>query len=86
MIELAGHNGRVEFTHLSQDSCSSLDGRLSSINELAASYQVHTQPVLELLERRNVPITRVCLLDPKAKTVLAPEDCKAFDYFLFGVR
>jgi len=52
----------------------------------AASYQAHTQSVLELLERRNVPITRVCLLDPKAETVLAPEDSKSFEYFLFGVR
>lgn len=86
MIKLAGNNGRVEFTHLSQSSCSSLDARLSSLNESIALYQVHTQSVLELLGRKNIPITRVCLLDPKAKTVLAPEDCKMFDCFLFGVR
>ncbi|KAJ8588056.1 DUF431-domain-containing protein [Rhizopogon salebrosus TDB-379] len=84
MIKLAGNNGRVEFTHLSQSSCSSLDAWLSSLNESIALYQVHTQSVLELLGRKNIPITRVCLLDPKAKTVLAPEDCKMFDYFLFG--
>lgn len=86
MIKLAGINGRVEFTHLSQNSCSSLEARLSSFNESAASYKVHTQSVLELLEKKNIPITRVCLLDPKAKTVLAPEDCNTFSCFLFGVR
>ncbi|KAG1765701.1 SAM-dependent RNA methyltransferase [Suillus occidentalis] len=84
MITLAGINGRVEFTHLSQNSCSSLNDRLASINEPAASYRVHTRSVMELLEQNNIPITRVCLLDPKAQTVLAPEDGKIFDHFLFG--
>ncbi|KAG2159503.1 SAM-dependent RNA methyltransferase [Suillus bovinus] len=85
MIMLAGKNGRVEFTHLSHNSCSLLDTRLASINEpTAASYHVHTQSVMELLEKNNIPITRVCLLDPKAQTVLAPEDAKTFDHFLFG--
>lgn len=86
MIMLAGINGRVEFTHLSHNSSSSLDARLASINEPSASYRVHTQSVMELLEQNNIPITRVCLLDPKAQTVLAPEDGKIFDHFLFGVR
>ncbi|KAG2051872.1 DUF431-domain-containing protein [Suillus hirtellus] len=84
MIMLAGINGRVEFTHLSQNSSSSLDARLASINEPSALYRVHTQSVMELLEQNNIPITRVCLLDPKAQTVLAPEDGKIFDHFLFG--
>ncbi|KAG2340418.1 hypothetical protein BDR05DRAFT_966944 [Suillus weaverae] len=86
MIMLAGINGRVEFTHLSHNSSSLLDARLAPINEPLASYQVHTQSVMELLEQNNIPITRVCLLDPKAQTVLAPEDGKIFDHFLFGVR
>ncbi|KAG2103447.1 SAM-dependent RNA methyltransferase [Suillus discolor] len=84
MIMLAGINGRVEFTHLSHNSSSSLDARLASINEPSASYHVHTQSVMELLEQNNISITRVCLLDPKAQTVLAPEDGKIFDHFLFG--
>lgn len=84
MIMLAGINGRVEFTHLSHNSSSLLDARLAPINEPLASYQVHTQSVMELLEQNNIPITRVCLLDPKAQTVLAPEDGKIFDHFLFG--
>lgn len=84
MITLAGINGRVEFTHLSQNSCLSLNDRLASINEPAASYHVHTRSVMELLEQNNIPITRVCLLDPKAQTVLALEDGKIFDHFLFG--
>ncbi|KAG1778823.1 hypothetical protein EV702DRAFT_1092224 [Suillus placidus] len=86
MIMLAGINGRVEFTHLSHNSSSLLDARLAPINESPASYQVHTQSVMELLEQNNIPITRVCLLDPKAQTVLAPEDGEIFDHFLFGVR
>ncbi|KAG1818990.1 DUF431-domain-containing protein [Suillus subaureus] len=85
MIMLAGINGRVEFTHLSHNSSSSLDARLAPINESAASYQVHTQSVMEMLEQNNISITRVCLLDPKAQTALAPEDGKIFDHFLFGV-
>lgn len=84
MIMLAGINGRVEFTHLSHNSSSLLDARLAPINESPASYQVHTQSVMELLEQNNIPITRVCLLDPKAQTVLAPEDGEIFDHFLFG--
>ncbi|KAG2753016.1 DUF431-domain-containing protein [Suillus brevipes Sb2] len=84
MLTLAGINGRVEFTHLSQNSCLSLNDRLASINEPAASYHVHTRSVMELLEQNNIPITRVCLLDPKAQTVLALEDGKIFDHFLFG--
>ncbi|KAG2128279.1 SAM-dependent RNA methyltransferase [Suillus clintonianus] len=84
MMMLAGINGRVEFTHLSHNSSSSLDARLASTNQPAASYKVHTQSVMELLAQKNIPITRVCLLDPKAQTVLAPEDGKIFDHFLFG--
>ncbi|KAG1847859.1 DUF431-domain-containing protein [Suillus subalutaceus] len=84
MITLAGINGRVEFTHLSHNSSSSLDARLAPINKSAASYQVHTQSVMELLEQNNISISRVCLLDPKAQTALAPEDGKIFDHFLFG--
>jgi ribosome biogenesis SPOUT family RNA methylase Rps3 len=84
MIMLAGINGRVEFTHLSHNSSSSLNAQLALINEPAASYRVHTQSVMELLEQDNVPITRVCLLDPKAQIALSPEDGKIFDHFLFG--
>ncbi|KAG2120321.1 hypothetical protein BD769DRAFT_1480142 [Suillus cothurnatus] len=86
MIMLAGINGRVEFTHLSHNSSSSLNAQLALINEPAASYRVHTQSVMELLEQNNVPISRVCLLDPKAQIALSPEDGKIFDHFLFGVR
>ncbi|KAG1740530.1 uncharacterized protein EDB91DRAFT_1132993 [Suillus paluster] len=82
MIMLAGINGRVEFTHLSHNSGLSLDARLSSINEPAASHEVHTKSVLELLEQKYISITRVCLLDPKAQTALAPEDGNIFDLFL----
>lgn len=84
MITLAGINGQVEFTHLSHNSSSSLDARLAPINESVASYQVHTQSVMKMLEQNSIPITRVCLLDPKAQTALAPEDGKIFDHFLFG--
>lgn len=43
--------------------------------------------MLQLMDRSNVPLGRVCLLDPKAEQELAPEDGEGnFDWFLFGVR
>jgi len=40
---------------------------------------------LDLMKQRNIPIERVCLLDPKATQELSPEDGQgAFDWLLFG--
>lgn len=83
---LAGTSARVLFTHLSQRSCASLQGRLSSFTGPVASSQVYTQSILELLENQDVPFSKVCLLDPKAECKLEPEDGLEFEWFLFGVR
>lgn len=42
--------------------------------------------VLEAMKHHNVPLNKVCLLDPKAENILAPEDGDEFSWFLFGVR
>lgn len=42
---------------------------------------IETQSVEELYENDK---SRVCLLDPSAKTELAPDDGNIFDVFLFG--
>ena len=60
-------------------------GRLKAHALAAAS--AHREGILELMKQKNVPLDRVCLLDPKAEKELAPEDGDgAFDWFLFGVR
>ena len=54
----------------------------------AAQVQCHEQGVLALMQSRNMPRERVCLLDPKASLALTPSDGDAgkFTWFLFGVR
>lgn len=83
---LAGTSARVLFTHLSQRSCASLQEKLSSFSGPAASSQVYTQSILELLKNQDVPLSKVCLLDPKAERELEPEDGLEFKWFLFGAR
>lgn len=41
-------------------------------------------PVLELMSAERISLSEVCLLDPRAETVLAPADAKRFRWFLFG--
>lgn len=42
--------------------------------------------VMELMKTSDVPLEKVCLLDPKAEKELAPEDGGGqFEWFLFGV-
>ena len=51
-----------------------------------ANASAHREGVLELMKQNNIPLERVCLLDPKAEKELSPEDGNGtFDYFLFGV-
>lgn len=86
MKMLADTSARVLFTHLSQRSCASLQEKLASLSGPAASSQVYTQSVLELLKNQDVPLSNVCLLDPKAERALEPEDGLEFEWFLFGAR
>ncbi|KAF9233820.1 SAM-dependent RNA methyltransferase [Melanogaster broomeanus] len=87
MIMLAGPAAQVQFTQLSQKSCDSLQNKLALLGGGAtASFGVYTQSILDLLGDQSVPISKVCLLDPKADRKLEPEDGREFDWFLFGAR
>ncbi|RXW15306.1 hypothetical protein EST38_g10548 [Candolleomyces aberdarensis] len=91
MRTLAGPYSQVHFTHLSKASSDSLDAAFAkSDTEAAASSGkakaiCHSAGVLELMKERGVPLSKVCLLDPKAEKVLSPEDGDGeFEWFLFG--
>ncbi|EGO01286.1 hypothetical protein SERLA73DRAFT_87818 [Serpula lacrymans var. lacrymans S7.3] len=93
MRTLAGPSAHIHFTHLSQTSCDSLSKAFSSSPSTAtgssehppaASFQTHPDSILTLLEKNHVPLSKVCLLDPKAEKVLSPEDENEFAWFLFG--
>lgn len=90
MVKLAGPSASVQFTHLSQNAGYSLRSKLSSLGGVQdkdqhARYEVHTASILDLLQKRSVPLEKVCLLDPKAERVLDPGDKDEFGWFLFGV-
>ncbi|KIM25687.1 hypothetical protein M408DRAFT_331040 [Serendipita vermifera MAFF 305830] len=90
MLKLAGKDSTVAFTHLSKSSCAALDRALtenhpSKDSSSTASFESHTISILELMKTRNVPLERVCLLDPKAPQELGPDDGNGkFEWFLFG--
>lgn len=89
MIKLAGPSASVQFTHLSANAGSSLGSKLSWFSgerkeEKLASYAVHSVSILELLRQKNVPLSKVCLLDPKADKALQPGDKDEFGWYLFG--
>ncbi|KAH7905243.1 SAM-dependent RNA methyltransferase [Hygrophoropsis aurantiaca] len=84
MITLAGQSARVHFTHLSQNSGRSLGERLASLGHTSASFEIHTDSILAVLKEKNVPLSKVCLLDPKAEMALHPDDGQEFEWFLFG--
>ncbi|KAL6309399.1 DUF431-domain-containing protein [Sparassis latifolia] len=89
MRSLAGPGAHVHFTHLSQSSCPSLSSLFdrgtpteSSESAQASSHQVS---VMELMKANDIPLIKVCLLDPKAEKELSPEDGDGrFSWFLFG--
>ena len=93
MRTLAGPGSKIHFTSLSQSSCNALSSIFSSssgnpgdASSSLASATAHQIGVLELMKTANVPLERVCLLDPKAAKELDPQDGEGvFDYFLFGV-
>jgi len=66
-------------------NCINVEKNVASMVE--ASPEAHTISILDLMKQRNVPLERVCLLDPKAPKQLSPQDGEGgFDWFLFGVR
>ncbi|KAJ3573103.1 hypothetical protein NP233_g2645 [Leucocoprinus birnbaumii] len=85
MRTLAGPGANVYFTSLSKSSSASLSTEFQSTPESLANAQCHQQGVLDLMKTHGISLDRVCLLDPKAEKVLAPEDGDGtFDWFLFG--
>ncbi|KAF8064902.1 SAM-dependent RNA methyltransferase [Lyophyllum atratum] len=87
MRSLAGQDGQVHFTHLSRPSRESLSAAFPSSQSGLADALCHEIGVLDLMKSKGIGMDKVCLLDPKAEAVLAPEDGDGrFDMFLFGVR
>lgn len=73
----------VNRTH--QTNCKNTEKNVTSV--VGACPEAHTISILDLMKQRNVPLERVCLLDPKAPKPLSPQDGEGeFDWFLFGVR
>ncbi|KIO33196.1 hypothetical protein M407DRAFT_241179 [Tulasnella calospora MUT 4182] len=86
---LVGPGNTVRFTHLSRTSVDALQKLWPSSAEQATSNVATTQVtevgVLELMKANNIPLEKVCLLDPKATQGLSPEDGDGrFEWFLFG--
>lgn len=93
MLKNAGPRATVLFTSLSTASAAALPSQLAEITDSAnvAQCQATTTPILDLLRTAGpngteVPISKVCLLDPRAERVLSPADGApgAFEFFLFG--
>jgi len=60
-----------------------LSGLPKPVPELAQVEQ-SPQSVDDLVSSANIPKERVCLLDPRGESDLAPEDGDKFDVFVFG--
>ena len=87
MRTLAGPSSEVHFTHLSKSSCDTLGSLFAQgpAGEAAPGF-AHAEGVLDYMKAKGVPLDKVCLLDPRAEKVLAPEDGDGrFEWFLFGV-
>ena len=89
MRTLAGPDSHVYFTHLSPSSGAWLEEKFTdaSADAKLAKASVHQKGVMDILEPELcTSLERVCLLDPKAREELKPEDGDGrFDCFLFGV-
>ena len=88
MRTLAGPDSRVHFTHLSPSSCAWLEEKFAGDDDATfAKASMHQKGVIDILKSELcTSLGRVCLLDPKAKEELRPEDGDGrFDCFLFGV-
>ena len=108
MLTLVGqteHGGTstVHFTSLSNASIKDLEKELtttaSTSDSKRANFKLHTQSIETLMKEWNVPMSKICLLDPKAPLFLDVSDAGLypaasvdttrkndgpFDYFLFG--
>ncbi|KAK2459783.1 hypothetical protein APHAL10511_008215 [Amanita phalloides] len=87
MLKLAGRNSCVHFTHLSPTSCAWLEEKLGGNSATIAKAYMHQKGVMDMLDapELSTSIGRVCLLDPRAKQELKPDDGDGrFNCFLFG--
>ncbi|PWN92426.1 DUF431-domain-containing protein [Acaromyces ingoldii] len=90
MLLLVGPGSTVHFTGLSPGSASSLRAALSSSSSSkpCAEFQVHTEGILDFAAKAQVPISAICLLDPKAPQALSVRDASpppnGYSHFLLG--
>jgi len=88
MCTLAGPEATVYFSSLSASSATAFAEDLAILeaeNSPRANFCATHVGVRELMMNHNVPIEKVCLLDPKAEKELSPEDGDGrFRWFLFG--
>lgn len=92
MRALTGSDATVYFANLSVSSASALADDLNAptadslSNSSLAKFSATHLGVLALMKEQKIPIEKVCLLDPRAVSELAPEDGDGqFEWFLFGV-
>ena len=87
MRTFAGPEAQIHFTALSNSSANALSEVFKDSDPKSkADATAHQIGILEFMKKENVPLERVCLLDPKAEKELCPEDGQGtFDWFLFGV-
>ncbi|MDP4012524.1 MAG: SAM-dependent methyltransferase [Candidatus Nanoarchaeia archaeon] len=73
---------QIEYKHISKiigkDNLIFTNIQKKYKNKLNNLGEVNTKSV------KGLNIKRLCVLDPRAKKVLSPEDGKLFDYFVFG--
>src|SRR6266478_6370541 len=98
MRTLAGPDASLAFTNLSSATSASLSATFNSITSDStppapahAQVECHEQGVLALMKSCDIPLERVCLLDPKASLALTPSDGDAgsetrFPWARFGLR
>ncbi|GAA6047359.1 hypothetical protein JCM3770_001264 [Rhodotorula araucariae] len=75
---------QVIFSSLSPASVTSLSEQLLARGAQPGTFRVETKTVRQLMQDENVPLDKVCLLDPRAPAVIAPGDGTQYDWFLFG--
>jgi ribosome biogenesis SPOUT family RNA methylase Rps3 len=78
----------LEYSTIAQECAASksqfiLSGLPKVVPELTLVEQ-SPQSVDDLVSSANIPKERVCLLDPRGESDLAPEDGDKFDVFVFG--
>jgi len=68
-----------------ENSCRTQTLHASNASTGSAAFKVSTDGIMKLLESQNIPLQKVCLLDPKAELQLSSDDGDGrFSHFLFG--